>query len=61
MNTHITINELCQEEGFSYEQIVKEYGEESVVPACCSHGCFVEPDGTCEHGNPSFLIELNIV
>jgi len=25
------------------------------VPACCSEGCVVEPDGTCPHGNPSIL------
>jgi len=25
------------------------------VPACCSEGCMVEPDGECPHGNPSIL------
>lgn len=34
---------------------------ESIVPACCDEGCEVEPDGTCEHGNPSILIELGIM
>ena len=31
---------------------------ESVVPACCSHGCMVEPDGKCEHGYWSVAREL---
>ena len=34
---------------------------DSVVPACCSYGCMVEPDGTCEHGFHSVLIELSII
>ena len=24
-------------------------------------GCIVEPDGTCEHGHPSWLIELGLI
>lgn len=31
-----------------------------VVPACCSSGCEVEPDGRCQHGHPSVLIALGI-
>lgn len=33
----------------------------SVVPACCSSGCEVEPDGKCQHGHNSVLIELGIM
>ena len=29
---------------------------DSVVDACCTEGCVTEPDGHCEHGNPSVLI-----
>ncbi len=29
---------------------------DSIVPACCSQGCEVEPDGYCEHGHPSVLL-----
>jgi len=29
---------------------------DSIVPACCSQGCQVEPDGYCEHGHPSVLL-----
>jgi hypothetical protein len=24
-------------------------------------GCYVEPDGTCEHGHPSWLIVLGLI
>ena len=24
-------------------------------------GCWVEPDGTCEHGEPSWLLELGLI
>lgn len=24
-------------------------------------GCQVEPDGTCEHGHPSWLLELGLI
>ena len=29
---------------------------ESIIPACCSEGCMVEPDGKCEHGFESAFI-----
>jgi hypothetical protein len=61
MSTHISIEELYEEEGMSFNEFIEEYRYESVVPACCSHGCFVEPDGTCEHGNQSFLMELCLI
>jgi hypothetical protein len=32
-----------------------------VVPACCQHGCQVEPDGKCEHGCPSPLVALGYI
>jgi hypothetical protein len=31
------------------------------LPACCSHGCYTEPDGHCEHGNPSALLALGVM
>ena len=34
---------------------------DSVVPACCVYGCQVEPDGTCEHGNPSILLHHGLI
>jgi hypothetical protein len=29
--------------------------------AACSYGCWVEPDGHCEHGRPSWLLELRMI
>lgn len=35
---------------------------EPTVPACCKDpDCYVEPDGYCKHGNPSILLELNLI
>ena len=34
---------------------------DSCVPACCKHGCTVEPDGYCEHGQPSVLLYHGLI
>lgn len=34
---------------------------DSVVTACCVHRCQVEPDGHCEHGNPSVLLQMGLI
>ena len=35
---------------------------EPKVPACCKDpDCYVEPDGYCKHGNPSILLELDLI
>ena len=35
--------------------------DDSIVPACCTEGCEVEPDGHCEHGCPSILLAAGII
>lgn len=35
--------------------------DDSIVPACCVYGCEVEPDGHCEHGNPSVLLDAGMI
>jgi len=35
--------------------------DDSIVPACCSEGCEVEPDGRCEHGCPSVLLAAGLI
>jgi len=47
--------------GYPDIESVEELVFASVVPACCSEGCQVEPDGKCQHGHPSILIELGII
>jgi hypothetical protein len=29
--------------------------------AACPHGCWVEPDGVCIHGHPSWLLKLGLI
>lgn len=38
-----------------FEEWLEENCLESIVPAACTHGCAVEPDGECEHGGVSVL------
>ncbi len=58
----LTPDEVAEEEGFdSLEDLLQDIRFSSIVPACCSYGCQVEPDGTCEHGFPSILMFLGIL
>ncbi len=38
--------------------MLTEVCDDSVVPAMCTEGCEVEPDGRCSHGCPSPLVAL---
>jgi hypothetical protein len=44
-------------EDYDLEELVFD----SVVPAVCTYGCEVEPDGSCPHGMPSILIHLEMI
>jgi hypothetical protein len=62
MITKISADEAAQRAGYDDAlDYCLEDGNDSVVIACCVHGCRVEPDGTCEHGNPSVLLELGYI
>jgi len=37
------------------------YSNQGVVPAMCIHGCEIELDGVCKHGNPSPFRKLGII
>lgn len=56
-DTYITPEEALDNAGLEFDDVAFE----SIVPACCSHGCDVEPDGHCEHGNPSVLLTLGVI
>ena len=43
----------------SLEQLM-EWEREGGCEAACEHGCWVEPDGYCPHGKPSWLLKLGI-
>lgn len=53
----ITSTEALNIEGLS----LMEVAFSSVVPACCSEGCQVEPDGHCSHGNESVLLAEGLI
>ena len=38
---------------------LEEMVSDCVVEA--TDGCFVEPDGWCEHGHPSWLVRLGLI
>lgn len=55
----ISLKALAEDCGCdSVDELLEEYAYESIMPALCSEGCEVEPDGTCEHGNPSLFLAL---
>jgi len=35
--------------------------DEGGCEAACVHGCWVEPDGHCPHGKPSWLLKLGLI
>lgn len=57
----ISLNELANREGYANSSEFIITLDDSVVPACCSEGCEVEPDGRCEHGCPSALLAFGII
>ena len=42
-------------------ETLMEWDAEGGCEAACPHGCWVEPDGTCPHGNPSWLLKLGLI
>lgn len=58
MAKQITSSEALDNAGY---EDVYELLHESIVPACCSDGCEVEPDGTCEHGFPSVFLSIGLI
>lgn len=62
MNKHyITAKQVASDYGETLESMLERAVEDGVCPACCDEGCEVEPDGTCEHGNPSILLDQGLI
>jgi hypothetical protein len=58
----INLAKLAEMHGhFDVVDFLNEVCSDSVVPALCTEGCEVEPDGYCCHGCPSPLISLGII
>lgn len=56
----ISIGQTLIDHDISDEDILS-LADDSIVPACCSEGCQVEPDGVCQHGCNSILIEMGVI
>ena len=58
----IDMHDLLKQEGYnSQEEMLSVYFNEGSVPAMCSDGCYVEPDGHCEHGCESFMLFMGVI
>lgn len=58
----ISAKQVAEDYGYDdVSEFLQEVCQDSIVPACCSDGCEVEPDGTCEHDCPSVLLALNLI
>jgi hypothetical protein len=58
MAKEITVSKALSNEGVDS---LMDVAFSSVVPACCSEGCQVEPDGECEHGFESVLLKEGLI
>tara|TARA_R110000765_G_scaffold74482_5_gene146067 strand:+ start:570 stop:749 length:180 start_codon:yes stop_codon:yes gene_type:complete len=56
--SEINASEALEAEGI---ENIWDIAFSSVVPACCSHGCQVEPDGHCSHGFESVLLAKGLI
>ena len=41
--------------------MLMEWEAEGGCEAACPYGCWVEPDGRCPHGHPSWLIVMGLI
>ena len=60
----ISVSEALSRAGFdSIVEVQREalFGRHTGVPVCCDCGAMVEPDGHCEHGNPSVLLAKSLI
>ena len=56
MATKISASKALNNQGLTMIDMM-----DSVIPACCSEGCDTEPDGYCEHGFPSVLLDMGMI
>ncbi len=53
--------ELPQSEPPDLDTLMQWMNNDGGCEAACPHGCWVEPDGTCPHGKPSWLIVMGLI
>ena len=42
-------------------ETLMQWEAEGGCEAACPHQCWIEPDGVCTHGNPSWLLKLGLI
>lgn len=58
----LSLRTTADEEGYEdVMDMLEEYIHEGMVPACCTLGCRVEPDGICPCGNRSIFLVAGIM
>ena len=60
VQTEQEITEISVEEAMAGRSI-EDLMFDSIVPACCKYGCSCEPDGHCQHNNPSVLLAMGVI
>lgn len=62
-STRISVQKAIEQ--FGYDDYLDCFADITMdvinAPACCIHGCEVEPDGNCVHGNPSVLLAEGMI
>lgn len=43
------------------DEVLEEWLSDGGCEAACEHACWVEPDGECSHGEPSWLLVLGLI
>jgi len=61
----LTLDEWLEDQGFEdneeFQEALASYNDDGIVPALCTEGCMVEPDGVCPHGRDSVLHAVGVV
>jgi hypothetical protein len=56
-----TVEELSQPEPPDLDTLMRWMHDDGGCEAACPYGCWVEPDGRCPHGKPSWLIVMGLI
>jgi len=58
----LSAKETMNRRGFdTIEKVQKQALRRGSIPACCTCGSYVEPDGKCPHGHPSILLKKKLI
>lgn len=57
----ISLKQWMEDQGYESIDDASDVLMDSVMPALCTEGCDVEPDGRCSHGCPSPLLAMGAI